>query len=391
MKIHRLPFLAACITLCCLFSCSSKNSLEENTYTKLLNQENNTVSTHRWFYFTSQGFKEIALPRLAPAVEKKPWTEAIRITSTAQIAGTSYLTVNKSGILCCPATNGYQKNGIAGSSFLAKNSQLLEKYTLGKIFCIENTPVFNLYTNSRFSDNTTENAPLLIQFNIENYSFLPILSASDLNISADTYLFDLLFDGKTWTGAFKKETPNRTEFSYISFYSPVPITELKTMDPEQILETTEIVSQTYRNRDQPTAFSDAPRRLQDLLKNLPTNLAFYITHITDNSSFPKVYVQNPSSSTPLQAYCQITENCSIAIFSDGTTYFAGGLPMKYVLNQGEPIAFKLPKLPAGFSYGPMVLSGSTLYIAWEETTFYETERSGFLAVDLEAVLYGDTK
>lgn len=391
MKIHGLPLLALCITLYCLFSCSSKNPLEESTYTKLLNQENNTVTTHRWFYFTSQGFKEIALPRLSPSVEKKPWTEAIRITATAQIAGTSYLTVNKLGLLCCPTTNGYQKDGIASTAFLAKNTTLLEKYTLGKLFCIEDTPVFNLYTNSRFSESITENAPYLIQFNLENYSFLPILSAEDLHISTDTHLFDLLFDGTTWTGAFKKETPNRTDFSYISFYSPVPITALKTMDTEQILETTEIASQTYRNRDEPTSFSEAPRRLTALLQKLPSDLAFYVTHISDNASFQKTYVQNPSSSNPLQAYSQVTENYSIAIFSDGTTYFAGGLPMKYVLNQGEPVIFTLPKLPAGFSYGPMVLSGSTLYIAWEETTFYETERSGFLAVDLETVLYGDTK
>ena len=61
--------------------------------------------------------------------------------------------------------------------------------------------------------------------------------------------------------------------------------------------------------------------------------------------------------------------------------------MKHVVNEGRPVAFKLPRLPAGYTYSCALIAGSTLFVSWEETAFFETGRSGFLAVDLERILY----
>ena len=54
---------------------------------------------------------------------------------------------------------------------------------------------------------------------------------------------------------------------------------------------------------------------------------------------------------------------------------------------GMPVAIRLPKLPVGFVYSDFVISGSTLYVAWEESSFYETGRAGFLQVNLDRTLY----
>ena len=58
-----------------------------------------------------------------------------------------------------------------------------------------------------------------------------------------------------------------------------------------------------------------------------------------------------------------------------------------VLNGGKTVALKLPKLLAGYVYSGFTVSGSSLYAAWEETSFFKTGRSGFICVDLDAVLY----
>ena len=61
--------------------------------------------------------------------------------------------------------------------------------------------------------------------------------------------------------------------------------------------------------------------------------------------------------------------------------------MKHVVNEGKTTAFKLPRLSAGYTYSYVLIAGSTLFAAWEETAFFETGRSGFVAVNLEEVLY----
>ena len=50
------------------------------------------------------------------------------------------------------------------------------------------------------------------------------------------------------------------------------------------------------------------------------------------------------------------------------------------------MAFRLPLLPTGYTYGDFAVAGNTLYVAWEQTNFYKTSRAGFLSVNLAAIL-----
>ena len=43
-------------------------------------------------------------------------------------------------------------------------------------------------------------------------------------------------------------------------------------------------------------------------------------------------------------------------------------------------------MPAGYNYGEVAIAGNYLYVAWEQTIFYKTGRSGFISVNLEDVL-----
>ena len=60
---------------------------------------------------------------------------------------------------------------------------------------------------------------------------------------------------------------------------------------------------------------------------------------------------------------------------------------KSILNKGNPLALRLPKLPAGYTYNEFVISGTSLYASWEETSFFKTGRSGFIQINLDSLLY----
>ena len=93
------------------------------------------------------------------------------------------------------------------------------------------------------------------------------------------------------------------------------------------------------------------------------------------------------NSMMMDAQVILNDTFSLAIFTDGTSFFEGAIQDKYVVNNGNPIAFRLPKLPMGFSYSTFVVEKNILYVAWEEKVFYEVGRTGFLTVDLEKVFY----
>ena len=86
-----------------------------------------------------------------------------------------------------------------------------------------------------------------------------------------------------------------------------------------------------------------------------------------------------SGSVPLNANASAGKKYVAAIFSDGTTYIKSN-------ESDEVSAFRLPLLPAGYIYGDFAISGDSLYVAWEQSSFYKTGRSGFLQVNLQSVL-----
>ena len=89
----------------------------------------------------------------------------------------------------------------------------------------------------------------------------------------------------------------------------------------------------------------------------------------------------------LNAKAIISQSWSGVLFEDGTLFIEGALPGKHILRGGKPVVVRLPKLPDGFKYSEFVISGTTLYASWEESSFYTTGRSGFIQVNLDKTLY----
>lgn len=374
------------------------------TYSRIMKQ-NPYGATHRWFYFTDDGFKETAVPRNAPKRYKKPWTEAVRITSSVVINDTAYFLVNKSGLLVCPPASGVQTEGIASKTMLIKDTAAFASAACGSLFCIDETPVFNLFTNSIFSPEKNaesvlpeKNDPFLIQYVKENRAFVPVLRTVDFDWPADAEVRELFFIDGVWHALLKKDNMQRTEFYAYAFYSVEPITSFaRTRISSQAgvsggkpqIVHTEIGIQDFREKIRPLSASAMPDKLKHLLLPVPPSVPWYLEYTADDFPAPVRFVQGAHAPDPRQAYAVSSRNYSAALFEDGTVCFAGTLPMKHVLNGGKTSVFKLPRLPAGYTYTCAAVAGSTLIAAWEETTFFETGKSGFLAVDLERILYND--
>ena len=146
---------------------------------------------------------------------------------------------------------------------------------------------------------------------------------------------------------------------------------------------------TFRECKKQIAYKDAPDRIKKLLAGFDTKLPFEITVKNAGGFSPRVYANEVSNSSEkaLQATAILSQSWSAALFEDGTLILEGALPGHHILRSGMPVAIRLPKLPVGFVYSDFVISGTTLYAAWEETTFYKTGRAGFLQVNLDRTLY----
>ena len=133
---------------------------------------------------------------------------------------------------------------------------------------------------------------------------------------------------------------------------------------------------------------------------MPESFEFYLSCREEGRLAPVLYdntkAQSPAGGYLAQGWGFLSTAGAAALFSDGTVYITKSLLMQ-AENQadqdasgtptdiGGVIAFRLPKLPAGFSYGEFTIQGNTLYAGWEETDFYKTARSGFIAVDLSSI------
>lgn len=392
MKLRTI--LLFIVTSMFFFSCSRSKSVNrpvqqtQEPQARQLPSQPAQKPSHTWYYFSGASFFNIDTPYNAPQILKKPWTESIRISSSLSVKNDSkeydvYFTVNRSGLLIA-------KPSLPKKAVLAGDTQLFSKLTAGSLVCVDGFPVFHTYRNSFFSskDKIIESLPFLVQFHPETSIFLPLLYTKDLQVMDEAQVTDVQYTAGIWVASVKTETNDKTKFDYINFFSYEPLVQFSPAKRNIVLETNTISAGEYRKMLTPAPFASAPARLKELYKRLPVNFPFYASVALPDGGSAVTYLRGSAETdTPLPSQALLADTFSLAIFADGTCFFAGALPNNYILANGEPVAFRLPKLPNGFTYGNIGVSGTTLYISWEEGSFYETGRSGFLTVDLKEILY----
>jgi hypothetical protein len=216
--------------------------------------------------------------------------------------------------------------------------------------------------------------------------FFPVLEKSDIGVPAAAEVTDVVCNGLQWFCAVKEDGGENTAYSYKRFRPLASLPQLSPQERRDRLDLSDVRAEEYRAAREIVPFSRAPERLRALLASLPAGLQFQIDCLTLDGYAHRVYSQATDSKTPsLSATALLADSYALSLFSDGTLYFSGALPWGGAYHQFS--AFRLPPLPAGFVYEYCVLNGGKLYASWKEADFYKTGRSGFIAVNLSAVLY----
>lgn len=373
-----LPKIILAITLFSLSSCARQQTSAPETLP--------ATETHRWYAFTGSGFESVDLPQRAPSVLARPWTEAVRISSAVavpQSGATSrylaYALVNRLGLLC------FSQDGIE----FYEDSSIFANESAASLLFVKGEPLFSLYQSTFFSsglDNEEtifSSRPFLVYFDPQSRIFFPLVSYENLNLEESDQITGVLWDGDTWVCAAKSASEDGVDFTYFCWNSVVPLLDLSPAIQSSVFSFENITEAQYQELNMPRMFRESPQELQDLASSLPEELSFYVTYHDSSGISAKSYLKGDGEGSILNARASLSSPAkySVIVFEDGTTY---------IQKTGDPsskVGFKLPLLPQNYIYGEEVIAGDTLYVAWEETSFFETGRAGFISVNLNEIIH----
>ena len=391
VQILCFAFLLLATGVC---SCKKKSQTASEKTADILtiNQKND----HKWYYFTQDGFAQIDLPQNAPFGGQAPYTEAVRISSAnnavnsdSESGNKAFALVNRLGVLC------FDNDNIS----LAKDVSIFSDRTAGNLVFINDTPVFSVYKSAFFNDTISSDSYknnagehlFLVQFDDESKISYPIINSTNLTDRPDYEVTDFYWNGNTWFCSLKGFTvrEQKTDFAYIKFTPVAPLLSISPVTANDLITVRESSVQEFRAAMNVMDYSNAPERIRRMLAGFTDTIPFTIEVKSAGGSSPRIYENQIAGSfeQELNAKAIISQSWSAALFEDGTLFIEGALPGKHILRNGSPVAIRLPKLEQGYVYSDFVISGTTLYAAWEQTDFYKTNRSGFLSVDLDSTLY----
>jgi len=347
---------------------------------------------HSWYYFSSNNFIQTSRPQETPFQAQKPWTEAIRISSANNSAetensSTAYAVVNRLGILT------FDNEAV----YLSQDVSLFSDRTADNLVFMNNTPVFSVYKSTFFNDSILDpdykkadsTHLFLLQFDANARISYPLLNCNNITSKPNSEITDFYWNGLEWCCSIKTISDSKNEFNYVIFKPLVSLLTLSPSTADGNISITSTDSDFFRNTRSHSDYKNAPERIKKLLTGFDSKIPFILEIKKAGGCSPHIYENTVqvNSGKELHAKAILSKSWSAALFEDGTLFLEGALPNHHILRGGKAVAIRLPKLPKGFIYSDFVISGSTLYAAWEETLFYKTGRSGFLKVDLEKTLY----
>lgn len=340
------------------------------------------LKAHQWYCFSRTGISEVDLPQNTPEIAILPWTEAVRMMSAGSRSGVACALVNRLGVL----------DFSSGRPELVRDVQLFTDVTADSLLFTLDGPVFHLYRNAHFNTAPKnlpgEERPLLVRYDASQRLCVPVLSYADFGIPDGAEMTSILPKDGGWLAVVKTAGQDKTDFKYMRFSSPEEDGSIPNPDAAAITAT-EIDADTFRVAQMPLPFDDAPQLLKRLFEAVPQPFEFYLSCRTEGQAAAVLY-DNTVANSPVGGFtsqgCAVVfpDSGAVAVFSDGTVYASNTL-LKGDLSAEGVTVFRLPRLPAGFVYGELVVCGSMMYVAWEESDFYKTGRSGFIAVNMEEV------
>ena len=389
-KARHLALFLCCVCTAALISCNKERDTANTSGTPATLEDFGvaleTTTTHVWYTLTASGFDQVSSPKDVAEVFMQPWTEMPRIASAASTppqqgsrAFDAYALVNKRGLLC------FKGDGI---SFFEDDS-LFSSETADALVFSDGKPVFYLYRSTFFNQTLERPSPLhearpfLAEFDPSSRIFYPLVSYSNLGLEQTDQVAGYFWDGQTWACAAKKPLKaGGFEFTY--FYWQ-PLVALSQIAPaiavgQEFCRFEQLDEAGYKELNSPRFFATSPQQLRSLLESIPEGFSFHVSWRDGSGVSPQSYLRRGKDDLLLSCHGGVSSRYCSAVFADGSVY------VKRTSADAPVVAFRLPKLPAGFSYGEQAVAGDTLYVAWEETSFFKTGRAGFIKVNLAELL-----
>ncbi len=371
-------------------------SCKKNQSVNVVNQDeiaivDVTPKSHEWFYLNENGYFKTDKVVNIPSVIKKPWTEAIRVSSSNIKNGLNnesekgFAVVNRLGIIV------FNDKDI----LLGRDVNLFSNRTAQNLAFYNQIPFFSVYKSSFFNDSVrdseykqNQNQHLfLIQYDEKTNSCYPIINCNNLTTEENSEVTDYFWTGMDWYCSIKTITDVKNSFSYIKWTPTVPLLNISPQTAKDSITISNISSDEFRAKMEYQKYDDSHEQIKSMLSSFDKDVSFYLNlKMADGSSSIK-YHNEVEDVEELNCVGVLAKTWSGVLFEDGTFYIKGALCGKYILRGYKPVAIKLPKLPNGFVYSDFVISGTNMYAFFEEKDFYEVGRSGFLSVNLEETLY----
>ena len=360
-----------CALACCA-GCAESNT--RKTQNDIQSYEELSSIATSWLYFDADGnLTVIDNPSAIPSPGFRPWTEAPAVMD-AGIAGNSpVLLVNKKGALSAETLASLSPNGaFSVPEGIFPSAAALSSGTLAS-FAFEGGKTFARFYRSVVFDSDRSSQPVAL-FLCGEAPYFPLESpvlASSFGAKKDAQFVSLNYTGKNepWVAAFKSRVGIASGVSFEYF-------ALSALPGSPGFSSRSISAVEFQALSESASSESPPQAFAALLALVPASARVSIQIAGEGFPETREFATGGQGES-LAAWGFEFEGGAAVLFSDGTFYFAKK-------NSGTVKALRFPRLNSGYTYTAFVFSDEGILAGWEERRFYETGRSGIIAVSVPA-------
>ena len=317
-----------------------------------------------WFELTPEGLRLVVSPAEAALAPFNPWPHARYITGILPWKGFLVMAVNRDGFLVLD-------DAAAGTCLYRAADSSWDTYTTESFFIWDSKPAALLYRNDFFSELKAEALKGQVYVLDETSSFPAASSVPVLEKFPSPWEAEIVHIGPDglWYFRMKEKGKARNETAY--FRAPnlagegekVSVAEWRNSEnPERVQSLSPL--EAVLERAQGAARTVSPE--------FEGERFFAAPGLNAKAADGEIAVMN--------GYCRETpEPFALAVFSGGQGFYSRG-PERAM---GQ---VSLPVLPEGFAYTHIALLGNVLAASWEEQQGAAVGASGFMVINLEAVI-----
>lgn len=379
-----LQLSGACFALCalaCCAGCAESNARKDEGAVQVEERTGEILTS--WFYFdSSESLVEAPSPSAIPSPGFRPWTEAPAVMDAGVAGGFPILLVNKKGALSAetllPSPAMAAREGGPAPAFAVPrdvfpSASSLSAGTLASLAFEEGKTFVRFYKSIVFdSDRASQPVALFLCGEAPYFPLEAAFFASDFGASEDAQFVSLNYAAgdEPWAAAFKSRVgvAGSVMFEYFA---------LAALPGSSGFSSRKVSADEFNSLSESARGEEVPQAFASMLSLVPERAR--VSMQIAGEGFPKSreFVTGGHEES-LSAWGFAFNGAAAALFSDGTFYYS---PSE---NSGVVKCLRFPRLNGGYTYTALIFSEEGILAGWEERRFYETGRSGIIAVSVPA-------